>query len=127
MVLHTTSRIARRTDVNGNAAFYEPGLMNRDVWFSFERTDYTDNAGWIAWSDPDRIGQRVSFEVVAPGYRSPDAIVAFETTPGGTATLQLERLNLAERLYRVTGQGRYTDSVLLGAAAPSRARCSTPT
>ncbi len=201
VVLHTTSRIALRTDVNGNAAFYEPGLMNRDVWFSFERpgydgpavfglrgvrlrttegatgelalrrtadpdpgapgatdsetrlarmpvadrarrfaihvvdrstgtgvplvglraagrTDYTDNAGWIAWSDPDRIGQRVSFEVVAPGYRSPDAIVAFETTPGGTATLQLERLNLAERLYRVTGQGRYTDSVLLGAAAP---------
>ena len=74
-----------------------------------------------------KTGQRVSFEVVAPGSRSPDAMVAFETTPGGTATLQLERLNLAERLYRVTGQGRYTDSVLLGAAAPSRARCSTPT
>ncbi len=201
VVLRTTSDVTVRTDVNGNAAFYEPGLMNRDLWFSYVRpgydgpevfgirgvrlrategatgelalrrttdpdpgapgatdaetrlarmpvadrahrfairvvdrdtgtgiplvglraagrTDYTDNAGWIAWSDPDRIGQRVSFEVVTPGYRSPDAAVAFDTTPGGTATLRLERTNVAERLYRVTGQGRYAESALLGEAAP---------
>ena len=38
--------------------------------------------------------------------------------PGGSATLKIKRLNIAERLYRVTGQGIYRDSVLLGRAPP---------
>src|SRR6266699_1854787 len=32
--LETTGRIVLNTDVNGNAAFYEPGLMGGDVFFT---------------------------------------------------------------------------------------------
>jgi hypothetical protein len=39
-------------------------------------------------------------------------------TPGGEATLKIKRLNIAERLYRVTGQGIYADTVRLGREAP---------
>ena len=37
---------------------------------------------------------------------------------GGTATIKLKRLNIAERLYRVTGEGIYRDTVMLGRKAP---------
>jgi hypothetical protein len=40
--------------------------------------------------------------------------MAVTYTPGGRTTLRLKRRNVAERLYRVTGEGRYRDSVLLG-------------
>ena len=33
-------------------------------------------------------------------------------------TIEMNRVNIAERLYRVTGQGIYRDSVLLGLNAP---------
>ena len=38
--------------------------------------------------------------------------------PGGEATLKIKRLNIAERLYRITGAGIYADSVLLGEKPP---------
>ena len=38
--------------------------------------------------------------------------------PGGSATLKLKRMNTAERLYRITGEGVYRDTVLL-AVCPS--------
>src|SRR5690606_5122916 len=40
--------------------------------------------------------------------------------PGESATIALERINPAERLYRCTGQGLYRDSVLLGRKTPLR-------
>src|SRR5262249_13638775 len=36
------------------------------------------------------------------------------------ATLKIKRLNIAERLYRVTGAGIYADSVLVGDKPPLR-------
>lgn len=83
----------------------------------------TDSAGLAAFDEPGLMNQRVYFEVKSHGYElSPDGFgfrgVAVHTTPGGWATIRLRRKNIAERLYRVTGQGIYRDSVLLGRQPP---------
>ena len=39
---------------------------------------------------------------------------------GGSATLEVRRVNVAERLYRVTGGGIYADSLLVGGPVPLR-------
>jgi hypothetical protein len=44
------------------------------------------------------------------GYRG----ATLEIKEGGEAKLHIKRLNIAERLYRVTGGGIYADSVLIG-------------
>ena len=46
-----------------------------------------------------------------------NALVPCGTT-GEVATLKIRRVNIAERLYRVTGEGIYLDSVLLGRKPP---------
>jgi hypothetical protein len=43
---------------------------------------------------------------------------ALDTTPGKTETLKIKRRNVAERLYRATGEGIYADSVVLGRKPP---------
>ena len=43
---------------------------------------------------------------------------ALNVTEGGTAELKIKRINIAERLYRVTGAGIYRDSVLTGHPVP---------
>lgn len=93
--LKTTSNLCYYTDSNGYIAFYEPGLMNRTVWFG----------------------------VASPGYEFPaDAFgqrgVKLNTTPGATAKLKIKRLNIAERLYRITGEGIYRDTLMLGLKPP---------
>jgi hypothetical protein len=93
--LQTTSSIRLYTDSNGLIAFYEPGLMNKKVWF----------------------------EVSAHGYEfAPDGFglrgVTVETKPGAMTQLKIKRINIAERLYRITGEGIYRDTILLGRKAP---------
>ena len=44
--------------------------------------------------------------------------VALEVKPGETAQIKVKRVNIAERLYRVTGEGIYEDSVRLGRKVP---------
>jgi hypothetical protein len=71
------------------------------------------------------MGQDVFFHVSSHGYEFPkDGFgyrgKALRVTPGGRARLTLRRLNLAERLYRVTGAGIYRDSVLVGEKVPLR-------
>jgi hypothetical protein len=46
--------------------------------------------------------------------------IALDVKPGGSAQLKIKRLNFAERLYRVTGEGIYRDTVLLGRESPIR-------
>jgi hypothetical protein len=65
---------------------------------------YTDSAGLVAFYEPGLMGQKVFFYV----------------KEGGSAQLKVKRLNIAERLYRVTGEGIYRDSVLAGAPVPLR-------
>lgn len=86
---------------------------------------YSDSAGNVAFSEPGLMGSKVFFFLTSHGYEFPkDAFgmvgAAVETAPGGSATLRIKRLNIAERLYRVTGEGIYRDTVLLGQPAPIR-------
>ncbi|MHC4092053.1 MAG: hypothetical protein ACYSVY_17590 [Planctomycetota bacterium] len=81
----------------------------------------TDSAGVAAVHEPGLMGQRVYFHVRSHGYEfKKDGFGnrGFRTVlaPGGSITVQMKRLNVAERLYRVTGQGIYRDSMLLGEA-----------
>jgi len=93
--LRTTNNIRYVTDSHGIVAFHEPGLMDREVFFFVESHGY-------------------EFPKDGFGYRG----TRLKTTPGSTATLKVTRLNIAERLYRVTGQGIYRDSILTGRAVP---------
>ncbi|WP_428940849.1 hypothetical protein [Fontivita pretiosa] len=95
--LKTTNHICYYTDSNGIVAFNEPGMMDCRVWF------YVSSHGY-------------EFPADGFGFRG----VTLETKPGGSATLKIKRINIAERLYRVTGQGIYRDSVLAGRKAPIR-------
>lgn len=86
---------------------------------------YTDSAGLVAFYEPGLMDQEVFFFVSSHGYQYPaDGFgmhgARLNVRPGGQATLKLKRLNVAERLYRITGGGIYRDSVLLGQPVPVR-------
>src|SRR5206468_3230224 len=74
------------TDSNGIVAFREPGLMGRSVFFHVRSHGY-------------------EFRKDGFGFRGQ----ALQVKAGGSAKLTVRRLNLAERLYRVTGAGIYRD------------------
>lgn len=95
--LETTSRIRLYTDSAGIAAFDEPGLMNQTVFFFVSSPGYEFPA--------DGLGMRG---------------IALKTEPAKTEQLRIKRLNIAQRLYRITGQGIYRDSVLAGRPVPIR-------
>ena len=83
----------------------------------------TDSAGVVAIREPELFGQTAFFHVSSHGYELPKDGFGFrgqqiKIEPGGEATLKIKRLNIAERLYRVTGAGIYADSVLLGSEPP---------
>ena len=95
ITLQTTSKANYYTDSNGYVAFFEPGLMNTEVWFG----------------------------ISSPGYEFPGESFGFRGTPlkavpGTEAVLKVRRVNLAERMYRLTGQGIYRDTLLLGKKSP---------
>lgn len=93
---------------------------------------YSDSAGIVAFDEPGMLGHSVFFMVRTDGYINADQMtcgferacaqpgVLLPTTPGGRATIYLNRTQPAERLYRLTGGGLYRDSVI--AAAPKRWR-----
>jgi hypothetical protein len=93
--LRTTGQAVYVTDSAGRVAFDEPGLMDQDVFFTISSHGYE--------FPKDGFGIR--------GAR-------LKTVPGGSARVEIDRKNLAERLYRVTGGGIYRDTVRLGLAAP---------
>jgi hypothetical protein len=85
---------------------------------------YTDSAGWVAFEEPGLLGREVYFHVSGHGYEhAADGFnyrgVALRAEPGGRAEIRVRRVNIAERLYRVTGGGIYRDSLLLGEQAPT--------
>jgi len=90
----------------------------------------TDSAGWIAFSEPGLMGQRIFFTVKSHGYSFPKdgfgyAGIAITPQAGDTKTLTVKRFNIAERLYRITGEGIYRDTVLLGLPTPIKAPLGT--
>lgn len=83
----------------------------------------TDSAGWLAFREPGLMDREVYFHVSAPGYAVPKdgfGYSGLRLTPrlGEVKVIKIMRLNIAERLYRVTGQGIYRDSELLGKESP---------
>ncbi len=83
----------------------------------------TDSGGWAAIDEPGLAGRQVFFFVRSHGYEFPKdgfgyAGVRLEVQPGRTAVVKIRRINIAERLYRVTGEGIYRDSLMLGQPAP---------
>lgn len=88
-----------------------------------EQRFLTDSQGVVAFAEPGLMNQRVFFFVKSHGYEFPRdgfgmAGRALDVVEGGHAELKLERRNIAERLYRITGGGIYRDSVLTGRPAP---------
>ena len=83
----------------------------------------TDSAGLVAIDDPSLLNHKIYFGVKSFGYEFPaDGFgsrgVTLETKPGEIKKLKIKRINIAERLYRVTGEGIYADSVMLGRKPP---------
>jgi hypothetical protein len=83
----------------------------------------TDSAGWAAFDEPGLMNQPVFFHVASPGYQKPKDGFGYSgqtltTTPGKSAQIAVDRLFPAERLCRLSGQGLYRDSLLLGLATP---------
>lgn len=93
--LRTVNEIRYYTDSNGIAAFHEPGLMDTEVFFFVSSHGYS--------YPKDGFGM---------------AGVRLQTQSGGESTVQIHRNNRAERLYRITGQGIYRDSLLVGEPVP---------
>ena len=93
--LTTTNAISYYTDNNGIIAFYEPGLMNQIVHFSIKSHGYEFPKDFF-------------------DFRG----VVLETIQGDSAIIEIKRVNIAERLYRITGQGQYHHSQLVGHPIP---------
>lgn len=96
--LTTVNQIRSITDSAGNIAFNEPGLMK---------------------------GGEVFFSIKSPGYEvKPDGFgyrgVVLRPKAGSNATVLVTRTQIAQRICRLTGQGIYRDSVLLGETTPLR-------
>jgi hypothetical protein len=84
---------------------------------------YTDSAGVVAFNEPGLMGHPVWFGVASAGYEYPKdnfgyAGIKLLPEAGHGAEIKLKRLNIAERLYRITGAGIYRDTILLGEPAP---------
>lgn len=77
---------------------------------------WSDNFGYVAIDDQDLLGKELGFKLSTDGYESQDFKVKLEK--GKEQILQVERRNIAERLYRSTGAGSYYHSTLLGYKAP---------
>ena len=89
--LRTVHGVRYVTDSNGVIAFFEPGLMGEDVFFFVSSHGY-------------------EFPKDGFGIRGK----ALKALAGGSARLEIDRINIAERLYRITGADIYADSLLVG-------------
>jgi hypothetical protein len=83
----------------------------------------TDNAGRVAFSEPGLMDRPVFFTIRSHGYEFPRdgfGSAGLKLTPraGQKQSVSVDRHNIAERLYRVTGRGLYRDSLLLGYPSP---------
>jgi hypothetical protein len=84
---------------------------------------WTDSNGVAAIDDASMEGRDVVFTIRSHGYEFPERIFddpakRLHVQSGKSAELKIRRVNIAERLYRVTGADIYRDSVLAGLPAP---------
>jgi hypothetical protein len=83
----------------------------------------TDSNGLVAISDPVLLNRTAFFYIRSHGYEFKKDGFGFagarvDLKPGGKIDLPIKRINIAERLYRVTGGGIYRHTVALGEKAP---------
>lgn len=83
----------------------------------------TDSAGLSAIREPGLMGKQIYFHVRSHGYEFPEDGFGYRgiravLVPGDSIRIEMRRLNVAERLYRVTGQGIYRDSAIRGDPVP---------
>lgn len=78
----------------------------------------TDSAGYVAFYERTAMGVPTHFSVFSHGYHFADGGISLTPSDGGAVVLPIDRDNVAERLYRVTGQGIYRESTLLGLPVP---------
>ena len=83
----------------------------------------TDNAGWIALQEPGLMNREVFWHVSGPGIEREKDGFGFAgfravTKPGSSAEVKVKCTNIAVRLGRLTGQGLYRDSEILGLPHP---------
>ncbi len=83
----------------------------------------TDSAGYAAIADPGFMNRHVYFFVSSPGYTFPSdgfgySGVGLDVKPDSIAHISMHRINVAQRIYRITGEGIYADSLRLGVHPP---------
>jgi len=81
-----------------------------------QRRYLTDSAGVVTIDDPELVGETVFFHLSSHGYEIEEDGFGYRGTrlevgAGSSATLEIKRLNIAERIYRVTGGGIYDHSI----------------
>jgi hypothetical protein len=102
VLLRTGDYLEQYSDSAGNIAFYEPGLMDQPVWFSVLADGYN-------------VSESTAANPTVQVYEDPyDSGVVLVTTTGASATVTVNRVQHAQRVYRLTGGGLYRDSVLTG-------------
>lgn len=79
------------TDNAGVAAIDSPGLFGREVWFHIRSHGYKIKADGFGMR-----GKRIQVE------------------PGGTVRIEIERVNIAKRIGRLTGVGLFSESQKMG-------------
>lgn len=88
-------------------------------------TYWTDSAGVAALDEPSLRGREVFVAVRSHGYEYPEESgfgrgVTPTIEPGTRREIRVRRTMIAERLYRLTGEGIYRDSVVAGLPAPAK-------
>jgi len=86
---------------------------------------WTDSAGIAAIHEPSLEKHDVFVAVSGHGYEFPNETplgrgINLTFKPGARADIAVRRTMIAERLYRLTGEGIYRDSLLAGLPAPIR-------
>src|SRR5258708_35337485 len=84
---------------------------------------WTDSNGVAAIDDAALAGHDVIFAIKSHGYEFQEQILdqpakRVHVEPGRSVELKIRRINIAERLYRVTGADIYRDSLLAGVPVP---------
>jgi hypothetical protein len=79
----------------------------------------TDNAGVIAFDLPEAMGRETWLKVIGHGYQAPKDGFGFRgfrvtPAPGQRLEVEVERVNIARRLGRITGAGIFAESQKVG-------------
>jgi len=125
-LLCLTTLIAQSGIISGSTSCYIIKVIDMETMRGVPMVDlkttsnlryYTDSNGIICFQETSLMNQDVYFEIFSHGYQGPRGIY-LNTTPGTRDTIRIKRLNIAERLYRITGQDIYGESAKAGLPIP---------